>query len=123
MSKSSNAFSISLVISVYNKATDDELVECNCTDHTGKQMLNKVFNLSVNHVYDCMFTDSDFNLKYWKKVKFENIKAHEWTKSETPGELESRKLEYSIDLGAFGCPKNIEDQVSHTSVYRPGVSF
>lgn len=85
-----------------------------CKEHTGKEMMNKTFNLSVNHAFNCIFTDSDFNLKYWKAVKFENIKTNEWTLSDdkNPKREETRKLEYTIDLGAFGCPKNVEDQVS-----------
>ena len=54
---------------------DNEVVKCMCKEHNGKEMLNKIYQMSVNHAFDCIFTDSDFNLKYWKAVKFENIKT------------------------------------------------
>ncbi len=102
---------INLIFNFEAVESNDEAVECMCKEHTGKEMLNKIFNMSVNHAFDCIFTDSDFNLKYWKKVKFDNIKACEWTKSTDNKNEETRQLEYTIDLGAFGCPKNVEKQV------------
>jgi hypothetical protein len=85
-----------------------------CKEHKGKEMLNKVFNMSVEHAFNCIFLDSDFNLKYWKAVKFENVNSNEWTSSGNENGEETRKLEYTIDLGAFGCPKNVEHQVRKT---------
>ncbi len=91
-------------------ATNDEIVECMCKEHKGKEMLNKIFNMSVQHAFNCIFLDSDFNLKYWKAVKFENVNSNEWTSSGNGNGEETRKLEYTIDLGAFGSPKNYEHQ-------------
>ena len=90
--------------------SDIEIVECLCTEHKGKEMLNKKFNLSVSHVYDCMFNaNSDFNMKFEQLCKHLDVKNEEWKLDDT--NVETRKQEYSVDMGSLGTPKNITDQV------------
>ncbi|CAF0889587.1 unnamed protein product [Brachionus calyciflorus] len=82
----------------------DNQIECNCSNHEGKELLNKAYDLSVDFIYNCLFnTDSEFNKAYLLANKFINLKANEWAN-------DIRTLEYNIDLGAFGSAKNVEKQ-------------
>ena len=39
---------------------DFEGVHCSCTEHIGRQMLNKDYELSPNYIFECIFGDSEF---------------------------------------------------------------
>lgn len=86
-------------------------VKCNCSEHTGKEMLNKVFNLSVNYIWECLFGHTEFCSKYWSSRKFSNMKISEWKKLNEKDPFPSRQLEYAVDLGIIGRPNNTESQV------------
>ena len=82
-----------------------------CAEHKGKEVLNRTFNLSVSHIFNCLFTDSEFNSKLIKSSKYLNMKCEDWSvKSES--NMETRKQEYSINLGSLGTAKNFVEQVS-----------
>ncbi|RNA27101.1 GRAM domain-containing 1A isoform X3 [Brachionus plicatilis] len=83
---------------------EDKKVECDCTSHEGKELLNNTYDLSVDFIFDCLFnTKSDFNKAYLAANKFLNLKPEEWID-------DTRKLEYNVDVGAFGKTNNIENQ-------------
>lgn len=83
---------------------EDKKVECDCHSHEGKEFLSNVYNLSVEKIFDCLFnTESEFNKAYLAANKFSNLKAEEWKD-------DCRKLEYNVDVGAFGKTNNIEQQ-------------
>lgn len=68
--------------------------------------MNREFNLSVDSLFDCFFNEtSEFRKKFVIARKFSNVKTGDWNSSN------SRQLEYNVDLGTFGCPKNTEEQV------------
>lgn len=71
-------------------------------------MLNQTFNLSVNYLWECIFGHTAFCRKYWESRKFGNIKVGEW---KLISAYPSRQLEFTVDLGAVGRPKNTEEQV------------
>ena len=75
-------------------------------------MVNQVFKLSVHYIWECIFGDSEFAAKYWESRKFFNFTPTglKWYTSKENG-LPKRRLEYNVDLGAFGKAKNIEEQV------------
>jgi hypothetical protein len=77
-------------------------------------MLNMVFNLSVNYLWECVFGHADFCQKYWGSRKFINMKVGEWNLDKSTL-LPARRLEFTVDLGAIGKPRNTEDQVSLVS--------
>ena len=87
-----------------------EDVQCSCGEHDGKQMLNIKLNYSVEALYDCIFNYSDFCRKYWKARKIANEKLADWVPDEAG--LQTRRIEYTIDIGALGNPLNIEYQVT-----------
>ena len=86
----------------------DYSIKCSCQEHNGKEMLNIVFNLSVNYLWESLFGHTEFCRKYWETRKFHNFKITEWKPVNT---FVMRQLEYIVDLGTIGRPKNIEDQV------------
>lgn len=71
-------------------------------------MLNQVFNLSVNYLWESLFGHTEFCRKYWESRKFYNFKIPEWKPVST---YVMRQLDYSVDLGPIGRAKNTEDQV------------
>jgi hypothetical protein len=80
-------------------------------------MLNQIFNLSVHFIWECIFGDSEFALKYRESRKFFNFTSSslKWFTSNKNG-LPKRKLDYHVELGAFGKAKNIEEQVESINV-------
>ncbi|CAF0858014.1 unnamed protein product [Brachionus calyciflorus] len=84
--------------------------KCSCSEHLGKELMNQVFNMSVNQLFESIFGHSEFCKKYWESRKFGDLKVGEWTLVHS---LPARRLEYTVDLGGtLGRPKNTEDQVS-----------
>ena len=91
-----------------NKTVLDN-AKCACPEHQGKEMLNQVYNLSVNYLWECLFGHTVFCSKYWESRKFFNMKIGDWKSIES---FPARQLEYQVDLGgAIGRPKNTETQV------------
>lgn len=35
-------------------------VSCGCTEHNGRTILNEIYNTDVEHIFQLLFTDSDF---------------------------------------------------------------
>lgn len=93
-----------LIEEILETKQEDKKVECDCPSHEGKEFLSNVYSLSVDKLYDCLFnTESEFNKAYLAANKFSNLKAEEWKD-------DCRKLEYNVDVGAFGKTNNIEQQ-------------
>lgn len=83
---------------------------CSCGDqHNSKEMLNQVYDISVNFLWECIFGPTEFCYKYWDSRKFYDFIITEWKPTEKY--IRSRTLTYMVDLGTFGHPKNIEEQV------------
>ncbi len=76
-----------------------------CDEHTGKELVNKTFKLSVEYLRLLLFSRSEFNTKFWAFRKLENVKMSEWSDNK-------QQMEYTINLGAFGHAKNFEEIVS-----------
>lgn len=86
-------------------------VKCACGEHPGKEMLNQVYSLTVNYLWECLFGHTAFCRAYWESRKFGNIQVGEW---KLVNSRPFRQLEYTVDLGgAIGRPKNIEEQVTN----------
>lgn len=74
-------------------------------------MLNQVFSLGINYLWECLFGDSDFCHEYWENRKFQNFTPAGLKWYNISNNFPSRKLEYHVELGAFGRARNIEEQV------------
>ena len=84
-------------------------VKCSCGEHPGKEMLNQVYAVTVNYLWECLFGHTTFCRNYWESRKFGNIKVGEW---KLVNNYPFRQLEFTVDLGgAIGRPKNTEEQV------------
>ena len=86
-------------------------MKCSCNGHVGKEMLNQVFSLGINYFWECLFGDSDFCHEYWENRKFQNFTPAGLKWYNISNNFPSRKLEYHVELGAFGRARNIEEQV------------
>ena len=49
---------------------DDVPVQCGCAAHSGKELINKVYNISVNYLFECMYGHSEFCKGFWESRKF-----------------------------------------------------
>lgn len=83
-------------------------VRCSCQSHPSRELLNRVFNLSFDTVYQSMFTRSEFLVKFWRDKKFRNVDVGDWS------EDMRRTQVCELDLGTFGVSKNHEEQVFDT---------
>lgn len=79
-------------------------------------MFDETYPLSVNYLWECLFGHTEACRKYWESRKFQNMKLSEW-KTNNSTSLPSRQLEFTVDLGPIGRPKNTEDQVSCDLVF------
>ena len=91
---------------ILNKVNDN--VNCSCGEHHGKEMLNKVFNVNVNYLFELVFGHTEHCRRYWETQKMFNAKIEDW---KVVDNCPWRLLEYNVDLGALGKPKNTEEQV------------
>ena len=80
-------------------------VKCSCQSHPSRELLNRVFNLAFDTIFQCLFTKSEFMQKFWRDKKFRNIEIGEWT------EDNKRVQICELDLGTFGVSRNHEEQV------------
>lgn len=53
----------------YNKPQETELNSCQCEVHEGKECLNKVFDLSIDYMFGCIFEDSEIFGRYLQLTK------------------------------------------------------
>lgn len=91
-----------------NEPEISDVVKCECEKHEGREMLNEVFKLSVNYLWECIFGHTESCRKYWDSRKFSNLKVGPW---KLVNNFPMRQLEFNVDLGPVGKPKNVEDQV------------
>ena len=73
----------------------------------GKEIINTTFNLSVDYIFECLFTHSKFNKKYWAKLKFENVNISEWKPVDS---IETRVMEYNMSVAAIGKLRNTQHE-------------
>lgn len=89
--------------------TLDKNPECGCKDHTGVIMLSKVINLSIDHLYECLFGMNEFYLKFARLRKMSDLVVGEWqTKLLNGFEIKTRDVEYIIGItSAFSGSKSL----------------
>lgn len=44
-------------------------LSCNCLNHVGKECLNKIFNLNIDYLFDCLFEKNDFDNRFAQLTK------------------------------------------------------
>ena len=65
--------------------------------------------MSIDNLFETLFTHSDFIKKYWKVRKLENPQVNEW---EYIDSKQTRIFQFNVDAGAFGMAKNKDTQVN-----------
>ena len=83
-------------------------VKCPCEEHVGKETMSVFVDADVDFIFDCLFSDTPFRAAFWLDRKFADPNMEEWTTSPDDG-CKTTRLQYSIDLGALGTVKNIEN--------------
>ena len=63
--------------------------------------------MDVGTLANCFYNNESFIKKYWDICKYYDIKSTDW---ESVDSVESRKLEFTVDLGVIGKPRNFEEQ-------------
>jgi hypothetical protein len=58
--------------SFYN--SDIECLQCDCLNHTGEVYLNKIFELPLEHLYECLFGMNEFYFKFYRCRKISGFK-------------------------------------------------
>lgn len=42
---------------------------CSCPAHFGKEFINKIFNMNINYMFECLFEKSDFDSRLSQMTK------------------------------------------------------
>ncbi|CAM6002993.1 unnamed protein product [Sphagnum balticum] len=105
-------------VQVEHLEVNNSAYQCSCTQHEGREMLNANFNISVDHVFECMF---GANSEFLKKMNI-HFKRHFSTDTEDwklVDSIKTRTLNFTVELGPpFGTPMTIETQVDYFYHYQ-----
>ncbi|KJH48013.1 hypothetical protein DICVIV_05905 [Dictyocaulus viviparus] len=83
---------------------EQEDVNCPCDSHTGKLLLDNVYPLSVEEIYNLLFTDSPWFKKFNDVLKNSGYVASAWT-TDKDG-VRSRTCTYTMALNHAMAPKS-----------------
>ncbi|EYC39909.1 hypothetical protein Y032_0636g928 [Ancylostoma ceylanicum] len=83
---------------------EQEDVNCPCDSHAGKLLLDNVYPLSVEEIYDLLFTDSPWFKKFNETLKNSGYVASAWT-TDKDG-IRSRTCTYTMALNHAMAPKS-----------------
>lgn len=82
---------------------DTAEVPCGCSEHTGRTILNDVYNAEVEIIFQLLFTDSDFYRSFLKARKTTNVEIGEW--SAQPDGTRLRDVTFTLSLNYSFGPK------------------
>ncbi|XP_019852961.1 PREDICTED: GRAM domain-containing protein 1B-like [Amphimedon queenslandica] len=100
---------------------DQGEVSCGCTEHNGRTILNEIYNTDVEHIFQLLFTGSDFFRDLFKARKTTNLEVGEWTTQADNSRI--RDITYTLSLNYSFGPKYspcVEHQV-YSKIGQPGV--
>ncbi|EFO94635.1 hypothetical protein CRE_07027 [Caenorhabditis remanei] len=60
---------------------DDEEVQCPCSEHTGRLIMDQEVKVSVEKLYELLFTENDFMSEYNKKNRVDSFVAATWVRN------------------------------------------
>ncbi|KAK6050797.1 hypothetical protein COOONC_11700 [Cooperia oncophora] len=83
---------------------EQEDVNCPCDSHAGKLLLDNVYPLSVEEIYELLFTDSPWFKKFNEALKNSGYIASAWT-TDKDG-VRSRTCTYTMALNHAMAPKS-----------------
>lgn len=82
---------------------DEGEVQAFHEDLTGRQHINEVYKLSVDKLYDVLFTESQFMSDFMEQRGISDVVYHPWKKEETGNQ--TREIMYTISLSNPLAPK------------------
>uniref|UniRef100_A0A8C6TIZ4 GRAM domain containing 1Bb n=1 Tax=Neogobius melanostomus TaxID=47308 RepID=A0A8C6TIZ4_9GOBI len=83
---------------------DEGEVQAFHEDLNGRQHINEVYKLSVDKLYDLLFTESQFMSDFMEQRRFSDVVYHPWRKEEENGN-QTREILYTISLSNPLAPK------------------
>ncbi|XP_020908813.1 protein Aster-B isoform X2 [Exaiptasia diaphana] len=86
-----------------DRESQQEPHSCLCEKHLALDMLNEEYPVSVDRMYEMLFTESDFYKKVQKQRKTRDLVFHPWSKTEN-GQL--RTITYTVALNYSIGPKS-----------------
>ncbi|XP_048008337.1 protein Aster-A isoform X2 [Megalobrama amblycephala] len=99
---------------------DESEVESFCPDLNGRLHINTVVRMSVDKLYDLLFSDTHFIQHLFSQRHFTDLSVHEWQQDSSSGSS-SRVLSYTIAINNPLGPKTapvVETQTLHKSSTR-----
>ena len=90
----------------------DNGVKCSCSEHTGKEMFNQTYPMSVNYLWEIIFGNTEFTRKYWESRKFLDMSmGNGWQAVAAKPGIVVRRVSFTVDLGSVGRAKSVDEQV------------
>uniref|UniRef100_A0A671LY29 GRAM domain-containing protein 1A-like n=1 Tax=Sinocyclocheilus anshuiensis TaxID=1608454 RepID=A0A671LY29_9TELE len=99
---------------------EESEVESFCADLSGRLHINTVVRMSVDKLYDLLFSDTHFIQHLFSQRHFTDLSVHEWQQDSSSGNS-SRVLSYTIAINNPLGPKTapvVETQTLHKSSTR-----
>uniref|UniRef100_A0A673MD85 GRAM domain-containing protein 1A-like n=1 Tax=Sinocyclocheilus rhinocerous TaxID=307959 RepID=A0A673MD85_9TELE len=96
---------------------EESEVESFCTDLSGRLHINTVVRMSVDKLYDLLFSDTHFIQHLFSQRHFTDLSVHEWQQDSSSGNS-SRVLSYTIAINNPLGPKTapvVDTQTLHKS--------
>lgn len=103
------------------KLENDLPINCECLDHSGKELLNQTLNLTADYVFDCLFSRNNFNVQFAKLRKIAQIFTGEWKDENfNDSKYKVRKNEYTVALqgnflGVKSCKNDVTEKILKSS--------
>ncbi|XP_065816705.1 protein Aster-B isoform X11 [Labrus bergylta] len=82
---------------------DEGEVQAFHEDLNGRQHINEIYKVSVDKLYDVLFTESQFMTEFMEQRRFSDIVYHPWKKEEAGNQ--TREILYTISLSNPLAPK------------------
>ncbi len=92
---------------------------CGCDgDHSGTNVANKIFDISVDYLYDCLFSYNEVYSSFTKKRKIKDLVIGTWeTKVDEKLTYRLRNSSNSVELGVFYAMKDCKNVFEEVCVF------
>ncbi|KAI0981464.1 hypothetical protein GJ496_000971 [Pomphorhynchus laevis] len=83
---------------------DSAQVTCGCESHLSQQLLHQTYDLSLDYLFECVFTNTTFSADYYASRKIHIEEESPWTAISNTENMFTRSLTYSVisDLKILG---------------------
>ncbi|XP_076334075.1 protein Aster-B-like [Tachypleus tridentatus] len=111
-----------------NDSTESDLddtihITCPCEKHEGKEVLNSIFNLSVDKLFSLIFNGSKFYQEFQKNRQTTDIVESDWEPCRETGE-KTRQVKYTVALNiSVAKSANVTETQKLTKLSKEGVVY